>query len=146
MTIDRAVAEKDDLEEDYQLHFYALFLLGEFQDKGAFERIAALACLPSEALDYLIGDAVTEGLSDVLYNTYNGNMELLKQSVWNEGIDEFSRTAMLNVMGQLYLDQTLGKEEWQGFLKELIYHEEEIGDYLYTEMAGGFTFSVKDKQ
>ena len=31
--IEKAVDEKDDLEDNYQLHFYAFFLLGEFQDR-----------------------------------------------------------------------------------------------------------------
>lgn len=53
---------KDELDENYQLRFYALFLPGEFQDK--------------EILDYLIGDAVTFGLSDVLYNTYKEILHL----------------------------------------------------------------------
>ena len=31
--IAKAIEEKDELEDSYQLHFYALFLLGQFQDK-----------------------------------------------------------------------------------------------------------------
>ena len=34
--LEKAVAEKDKLDVQYQLHFYALFFLGEFQARGAF--------------------------------------------------------------------------------------------------------------
>lgn len=129
--IDRAIALKDDVEDNYELHFYGLFLLGEFQDKESFEKIMEFAALPPETLDTLLGGGITEGLNDILYNTYNGNLKLLKQSIWNPRIDDFVRAAMLDVMGQLYLDGTLGKDELQSFLKEIIYHEEEIGDYIY---------------
>jgi len=133
--IEKAVKEKDNLEDKYLLHFYAMYFLGEFQDKNAFPKLMELASLPSGILDYLIGDGITEGLSDILYNTYNGNLELLKETIWNEDVDDFARSAMLSVMGQLYLDGTLAKEEWQSFIKEIVYHEACIGDYIYAALA-----------
>lgn len=132
--IEKAIVEKGDLEKEYQLHFYALFLLAEFRDTKAFELIVELASLPEEVLDCLIGDTVTEGLANILYSTYNGNLELLKKSIWNPKIDDFARSAMLKVIGQLYLDGDLGKDELQEFLNEIIYSEEEIGEYIYTEL------------
>ncbi len=53
--VDRAVREPDTLDPDEQLHFYALFLLGQFQDKASFSRILDLASLPLETLDVLLG-------------------------------------------------------------------------------------------
>ena len=57
-----------------------------------------LISLPSEVIDYLIGDAVTSNLCDILYNTYNGDMELLKESVKNPDIDDYARSSMLKTM------------------------------------------------
>ena len=133
--IDRAVNERNDLDENYELHFYALFLLGEFQDKNSFEKIMALVLLPSEELDSLLGDAITSGLSDILYNTYNGNWELLKNAVWNIEMNDFAKSAIVKVMGQLYLDNVLPKEEWQSLIKKIVYSETDIGDYVYTELV-----------
>ena len=67
--LEKAIKERDDLDDNYQLHFYALFLLGEFQDKTSFAKIVELASLPREVLDYLIGDTITSGLKDIVYNT-----------------------------------------------------------------------------
>ncbi len=133
--VDRAIAEGEKVGEDYILHFYAIFLLGEFRDRESFSRIMELACLPSDTLDFLIGGAITEGLSDILYCTYNGDLELLKQGIYNKNTDDFAKSAMLDVMRQLYLDKKLEKQEWQDFIRKIVYMEEEIGDYVYTALA-----------
>ena len=132
--IDRAVSEGEDLDENYQLHFYAIFLLGQFQERESFPRIMKLVSLPRDVLDGMIGDAVTSGLQDILYNTYNGDKEFLKASIKNKNLDDYVRSAMLKVVGQLYLDGELGREELQDLIKEIVYNEEEIGDYIYTEL------------
>lgn len=132
--IEKAIFEKDDLDEDYQLHFYALYLLGQFREKKSFPKIMELISLPSEVIDYLIGDAVTSNLCDILYNTYNGDMELLKESVKNPDIDDYARSSMLKTMGQLYLDGSLEKSEFQDFIRQIVYEKEEIGEYIYTEL------------
>ena len=73
--LEKAIREKTELYGDYQLHFYALFLLGQFQDKATFQKITELVSLPPDVVDYLIGDTITSGLSDILYNTYDGNLK-----------------------------------------------------------------------
>ena len=77
-SLEKAIREKTDLDSDYQLHFYASFLLGQFQDKEAFQKITELVSLSPEVVDYLIGDTVTSGLSDILYNTYDGDLNRFK--------------------------------------------------------------------
>lgn len=133
--IDKAVSEGDDLDENYQLHFYALHLLGEFQNRECFPKIMELISLPEDTLDYLVGDAITSSLPDILYNTYNGDLELLKKTVKNADIDDFARAGVLKVMGQLYLDGNLEKGEWQDFIRQIVYDKTEIGDYIYTELV-----------
>lgn len=98
--VDYAISKGKSLDENYQRHFYALFLLGELQDRESFPKIMELVSLGSDTVDYLIGDCVTENLREILYNTYDGDIELLKKSVQNRNIGEFVRSAMLDVMGQ----------------------------------------------
>ncbi len=132
--IEKALEEKDELEEDYELHFYALFLLGEFQDREFFSKIIEFASLPSELLDYFIGDVMTDGLNDIVYHTYNGDIELLKSTILNESVDEFVRAGLLEIMGQLYLDGTLEEKEWKAFIKQSVYKGEEYS-YFYDGLA-----------
>lgn len=129
-----AINKGIELDDDYQLHFYALYLLGEFQDRESFPKIVELVSLPGDTVEYLIGDGITSGLGDILYNTYDGNIQLLKKSVQNSDIDEYIRSAMLDVMGQLYLDGILAENEWKDFLKQNI-HDGRDYDYLYNAIG-----------
>ena len=132
--VDRAVREPDTLDPDEQLHFYALFLLGQFQDKASFSRILDLASLPLETLDVLIGDAVTEALPDIIYNTFDGNIELLKQRIMDTEVDEFVRTGIASVLGQLYLDGRLPETEWKAIIRQVIHQAGEY-EHVLDKMA-----------
>ncbi len=133
--VEKALLEKEDLEENYQLHFYALFFLGEFQERSCFPLIVEFVSLPEDVLNVLIGDLVTEGIKDILYNTYNGDLDLVKRSIGNPDINEYVRSAMLDLMGQLYLDSELEKEEWEGFIREFVHDETKSNDYLCGKSA-----------
>lgn len=132
--VEKAMEERYELEEGYQLHFYAIYLLGEFQDRDFFPKLIEFATLPGDELDYLIGDAVTAGLKDILYNTYNGDMELLKNTALNNHMDEYARSGLLDVMGQLYFDGSLDEEEWKTFIKQGVHSGEEYS-YFYNGLA-----------
>ena len=132
--LEKAVREKAKLDSDYQLHFYALFLLGQFQDKEAFQKITELVSLPPETVDYLIGDTVTSGLSDILYNTYDGDMNRLKQMIADKTVDEYVRADVLEVMGQLYLDGEIPESDWKSFLSQKI-HEAQGYGHIYNSIA-----------
>lgn len=132
--VEKALDEKEELDEDYQLHFYALFLLAQLRDREFFPRIMEFVSLPGDVLDYLIGDAVTSGLREIIYYTYNGNIGLLKRGIENENADEYARAELLDVMGQLYLDGVLEEKEWKAFIKECVYTGEEY-NYVYNELA-----------
>ena len=132
--MDKAIAEGDDLEEDFQLHFYAVFLLGELQDRESFPKIIELMKLPDEVLDYLLGDTLTSGLNDIFHNMYNGNIELLKNTIMDEDINEYVRAGLLDVMGQLYLDGVLEEKEWKGFIRQNV-HSGKEHNYIYDALA-----------
>ena len=48
----KAVKEKEDLDENYNLHLYGIFLLAQFQDREFFPTLMELASLPEDTLDY----------------------------------------------------------------------------------------------
>ena len=105
--------------------------LAEFQDKEIFPTIVELASQPEEVLDILIGDIITEGLPDILYCTFNGDFELLKNCVLDEYISEYVRNGMLRVLAQLYSDGRMDEEEWKQFIRVCVRNEAE------NEMAEG---------
>lgn len=132
--IDDAISKGKMLEGDNQLHFYALYLLGEFQDRESFPKIMELVTLKDDTAEYLLGDCITTELRDILYNTYDGNIELLKKSIRDRDIDEFVRSVLLDVMGQLYLDGSLEENAWKDFLRQEVYDGREY-DFVYNSIG-----------
>ena len=133
-SVEYAFAKGNEIEEGYQLHFYALFLLAQFQDREFFPKIIEFISMPEGELDYLIGDCITSGLQDILYNTYNGDMELLKKTARDDTVGEFVRSSVLDVICQLYLDGVMKESEWKSFLKQSVHDGQEY-NYFYDAAA-----------
>ena len=69
-----------------------------------------------------------------MYNTYNGDMELLKNAALNSHIDEYVRSGLIDVMGQLYLDGSLDEKAWKTFIAEGVHSGQEYS-YFYAGLA-----------
>src|SRR6056297_2438315 len=66
-------------------------LLGEWQEPSAHRPLVHLLRRPTEVLDYLLGDAVTETSFRVLAGTFDGNLKPLFAAVDDSKADEFAR-------------------------------------------------------
>jgi hypothetical protein len=62
---------------------FAAQVLCAYYDRSCFSLIMEFVSLPKDVVDCLIGDLITEGFKYILYNTYNGDLELVKRSVRN---------------------------------------------------------------
>lgn len=132
--IEKVIEEKDEIDEDYNLHFYAFYLLAELKDTAFFEKIIEFLSLPSEVIEDLLGDALTDGMCDVVYNLYNGNLPLLEDTIRNASVNEYIRAELLIVLTQLYRDGVVEKQAFKDFLKQMVYHEEEYS-FFCNELA-----------
>ena len=107
--------------QDYMLHIYAIYLLAQFREKAAFTRIIDLISFPSNELELIFGDVLTEGLPSIIYSTFDGDLNTLQGVIENPLLNIYARGAALDVYGKLYSDGIVSKEECIGYLKELIY-------------------------
>ena len=107
-------------DEDYMLHLYSLYLLAQFREKKAFPKILELISLPPDDVDFMLGDTLTESLQNILYSTYDGDLNLLQGVIENPFVDVFVRGSVLDVLGQLYLDGEITKEYLVAYLRKLI--------------------------
>lgn len=119
--IKKALTEQDRLEQDYQLHFYALFLLAQFGYQEAFPTVMELISIPSDALDFLLGGAITEGLDSILYSLYDGNLDLLESYIIETQSNSYAKNAALRVYIQLYRDGKIQQQRLTDLFKKLIY-------------------------
>ena len=134
--VKKAAQGPGSLEDNYSLHFYAIFFIGEFQDKESFPILIDFVSLPGDDVDELVGDAVGGPLADVLYNTYNGELELLKKAATNRKAGEYVRADILKVLAQLHVDGEIGEEEWKEFIRECAHNDEKHGTYFFDELGG----------
>jgi hypothetical protein len=93
-TVDRA--DQLDREGDYMAHLYAMFLLAQFRETRAYPHVVRFACLPSDLLDSLCGDFITEDLGRVLASVCGTDLAGIQSLIENEGADEWVRGAGLS--------------------------------------------------
>lgn len=122
-------------DEDYILHMYGIYLFAEFRVQEAFPRILALVSWPAETLDYTLGDVVTTDLSSILYSTFDGDFEKLKDVIQNPDVDFFVREAALNAYAQLHADGRVEDEEFYAFVRRLLVNRDLMGEWDVATMV-----------
>ncbi len=100
-----------DRAKDNMLHTFALYLLAEFRERRAFPIIIRLISGPAKAVDDLLGDTVTEGLSCILASTYDGNLEALISVVLQHDAYPFVRSSVADAITLLYHESIISRDQ-----------------------------------
>ena len=142
--LDMAYTEKGELDGDYMLHMFGMYLLSQFKEKHAFEKLVKLLELSYEELNLIMGDTLTEDYQTLLVATYDGNRKLLENIIENENIDFYARGAALKAYGLLIKIGELTRDEYEVYLKQLLndnvqkefiaYVANEISDYMFLNL------------
>ena len=101
--------------------FFIFHLLAEKQETRAFPALCRLA-RDSEAIELIIGDAITETLSQILISTFDGNAALLKAVIEDTAADEFVREAAFQALAWQCRTGTISDDEMRAYLLHL--HEQ----------------------
>src|ERR1700690_1023163 len=112
-------AAEIDAERDNMAHLYAMFLLAQFREVRAYPLVVRFASLPSEILETLAGDFVTEGLGKVLASVCGGELGGIQSLIENEAVDEWVRGAALRSLVILGAVGQKSREEIVRFFGEL---------------------------
>ncbi|MEY8292704.1 DUF1186 domain-containing protein [Carnobacteriaceae bacterium 52-44] len=108
---------------EYNLHFFTVYLLAQFREKEACQRILNLVSLPPEQVDFMFGDLITEDLNSIIYSTFDGHLEQLETVIENPEIDLYVRGAVLEVYEKLSKDGLVSREEFIEYLRKLLKHQ-----------------------
>jgi len=101
------------------LPLYAMFLLAQFRDQGAYPLIVQLCRLPRETLDGLLGDTITEGLPRIIASVFDGNLAPVKSLIEDSSIDEFVRGSALRSLAILVHGGVLARIDVIAYFAEL---------------------------
>ncbi|MCK5861274.1 MAG: DUF1186 domain-containing protein, partial [Candidatus Hydrogenedentes bacterium] len=98
---------------------YALHLLAQFPETRAYPLVISLAKLPEEALDFLIGDILTETLDRILASVCDGDISLIKGLIENPDVNEHARSAALSALNIMVAVGDKPRDEIMDYYKSL---------------------------
>ncbi|TSD89190.1 DUF1186 domain-containing protein [Mycobacterium sp. KBS0706] len=101
--------------------FFIFHLLAEKQETRAFPALCRLS-RDSEAVELIVGDAITETLTQILISTFDGNAALLKAVIEDAAADEFVREAAFQALAWHCRAGAISDEEMRAYLLHL--HEQ----------------------
>jgi hypothetical protein len=112
-------ATADPAAEDTSRIFFIFHILGELGAKEAYRPLTRLLQLPTEQLDNLLSDAITETASRVMVRVFDGDPAPLQAVVENPEADEFVRTEMLRALAALARQGAWDREAAATYLRGL---------------------------
>ncbi len=111
-------------EDEATLLFRGLYILGGARDTRACRPLLRLLHRPVRELDYLLGDAVTEGLPRIAAGVFDGDAEALFDLIVDRSIDHFIRDSLLRAATFLTWKGLIERERMQRFLT--VFYEERL--------------------
>lgn len=99
------------------LLFRGLYILGRARDPLAFKPLLRLLRLPSDELDGLLGDCITEALSRIAAGVFDGDADALMNAIADRSIDEFVRNALFGAAAYLTWEGRIDRQLFIAFLE-----------------------------
>lgn len=104
-------------EEEKMLAFRGLHILGGARDTQAYPPLLRLLRRPNDELEDLLGDAITQGLAQIVAGVFDGDVEALLETASDGSIDEFIRQALLGAATFLAWEGRVERDRMQRFLE-----------------------------
>jgi uncharacterized protein len=113
--LERIAATESSDEEDESLAVLVR-VLGEIGDERAFPPLMRVLALPSDELEALLGDTITETLGNVVISLAGDGASVLEEALADIGIDDFVRSAIFEAWTRLALIGKVSKDRAKAFL------------------------------
>jgi hypothetical protein len=110
-----------DDDGEYMAHLYAMFLLAQFRETRAYPLVVKIALLPSDLLESLFGDCITESFGAVLASVCGGDLEGIQSIIENPDADEWVRGAALGGLVTLVAVGVKSREEILSYFATLFH-------------------------
>lgn len=108
--LERAAAGETLDEADENRLFYGVHVLGAGRDPQSCAPLLRLLRRPSDDLELLLGDALTETLPRIVAGVFDGNDEALFAAATDPGIDEYARYSLLGAIAFLTWEGRIERE------------------------------------
>jgi len=118
--LERTLAEPDDVPEDYSGHLFAMVLLAQLREERALDPLLRIARLPSDTLDDLTGDVLTEDFASILASVCGTDLDPVKALIEDPEVDEYAREAALKALTLRVVHGLLSRDELVAYHRHLL--------------------------
>ena len=105
--------------EAYMADLYAMFLLAQFREVRAYPLVVRFAALPSDLLDNLAGDFLTEDLGRVLASVCGGDLGGIQALIENEDTYQWVRSSAIRSLVALVAAGLKSRQEIVDYFAQL---------------------------
>ena len=106
-------------EEGLFDHIYAFHLLGIFSEESAHKTIIDIVSLPSDTVESMFGDIVTDDLAIVLCRTYD-DLSKIKALIEDKDAYIYVRNQAVDALAYLMAEGELSRDELMEYYKSLL--------------------------
>jgi hypothetical protein len=92
----KPISSSDD--QDVSAFLFTFFLLGEWGEQRAYRPLTSLLHRDETELDYLIGDAVTEGAARIIAAVFDGDLQPILEVLEDPEAYVFARSQMIDAL------------------------------------------------
>ena len=125
--LDRAADGEILSEDEKTLAFRGLYILGGARDTQAWPILVRLLRRPADAIDELLGDAITESLARITAGMFDGDTDALFGLIAERSVDGYIRSALLGTATFLTWEGRIEHDRMRAFLQQF-YAERLAGD------------------
>lgn len=111
-------------DAEARLVFRGLHLVGGARDRQAWQVVMRLLRLPAMDVEDLLGDAITETLSQIVAGVFDGDTDGLFQAIADRDMDEFLREALFGAATFLIWEGRIEHDRMVAFLER--FHDERL--------------------
>jgi uncharacterized protein YchJ len=98
--------------------FFVFHLLGEWREKSAYRPLAKLLRQPEDAIDAILGGAITETVHRVMAGVFDGDPEPLYEVIGDSNVDQYIRSRICHTLAMVTRRGELLRDEAARFLGE----------------------------
>jgi len=119
--LQEAADDPEELErEPYpMLHMYAMYLLAQFREQGAYPLLVKFFSTPGEISLDTTGDVVTEDLGRILASVCYNDLAPIKRMIEDPAVNEYVRSACLKTLTVLVAEEKLPREQVVDYFRSL---------------------------
>ncbi|MGF1615369.1 MAG: DUF1186 domain-containing protein [Gammaproteobacteria bacterium] len=128
--------EEMEREPNLMLPTYAMYLLAQFREQAAYPLLVKFFSTPGDLCLNTTGELVTEDLGRILACVCHNDLEPIKRMIEDPAVNEYVRSACLQTLKILVLEEKLSREQVVGYFRNLLQGKlERQRDFIWSALV-----------